>query len=87
MAFTPASFIPNSAMANSDASRIFSYTTADSLATAKGANYFDPAADPTGGLGLTDADVVLVTASDGTSFLQMGVTAGVATTASANDFA
>ena len=87
MAFTPASFIPNSAMGNSDASRIFSYTTADTLASAKGANYFDAAADPTGGLGLTDADVILVTASDGTSFLQMGVTAGVATTALANDFA
>lgn len=87
MAFTPASFIPVSAMANSDASRIFSYTTADTLVTAKGANYFDAAADPTGGLGLTDGDVILTTASDGTSLLQVGVTAGAATTALANDFA
>ena len=87
MAFTPATFIPTSAMANSDASRMFSYTTADPILTVKGANYFDLAAAPTGGLGLTDNDVVLVTASDGTSFLQIDVTAGAATTALAVNFA
>ena len=87
MAFIAADFIPVSAMANSSASRIFSYTSADSLATVKGANYFDDAAAPTGGLGLTDGDVILATASDGTSYLQVGVTAGAATTALANDFA
>jgi len=88
MAFSASNFIPVSAMANSNASRIFSYTTSDdTLATVKGSGYFDDAADPTGGLGLTDGDVVLVTASDDTSFLQIAVSAGVATTAVANDFA
>lgn len=88
MPFSATEFVPVSAMANSNASRIFSYvTTADALAAVKGANYFDPAADPTGGLGLTDGDVVLVEATDGSSFLKIAVSAGVATTASANDFA
>lgn len=87
MAFTADTFIPVSAMANSSASRVFSYTSADTLVTVKGANYFDNAADPTGGLGLTDGDVILATASDGTSFLKISVTAGAATTAVANDFA
>ena len=87
MAFTADTFIPNSAMANSDASRIFSYSTADPMATAKGASYFDLAAAPTGGLGLTDGDVILVTAADGVSFLYIGVSAGVATTSLSNDFA
>ena len=87
MAFAPEDFIPVSAMANSNASRIFSYTsTGDNLVTVKGANYFDLAADPTGGLGLTDGDVILARASDGVSFLDIAVTAGAATTASANDF-
>lgn len=87
MAFTADTFIPNSSMANSDASRIFSYTSADTLATIKGANYFDNASAVTGGLGLTDGDVILATASDGVSFLAMSVTAGAATLGSANDFA
>jgi len=87
MSFTPATFIPNSSMANSDAPRIFSYATGDTLASAKGANYFDLAASITGGLGLQDLDVIYVTASDGFSFLSMSVTAGAATTGAANDFA
>ena len=88
MAFTASTFIPVSAMANSDAARIFSYeNTGDTLVTIKGANYFDDAASTTGGLGLTDGDVILVTGSNGTSFLKMTVTAGAATVASANDFA
>jgi len=87
MAFTADTFIPVSAMGNSNASRIFSYTSGDALAAIKGANYFDAAASPTGGLGLTDGDVVLATASDGTSFLQIDVTGTVATTALSNDFA
>ena len=86
MAFSASTFIPQSAMANSDASRIFSYDTGDTMATVKGANYFDDAASLTGGLGLTNGDVILATASDGTSFLRMVVTAGAATTSSALDF-
>lgn len=87
MAFTASTFIPVSAMANSDAARIFSYQSLDTLAAIKGANYFDDAASTTGGLGLTDGDVILATGTDGTSFLKMSVSAGAATVASANDFA
>lgn len=87
MAFTASTFIPVSAMANSDAARMFSYQSVDTLATIKGANYFDDAASTTGGLGLTDGDVILVAALDGTSFLKMSVSAGAATLAAANDFA
>ena len=87
MAFTAETFIPNSSMANSDAPRIFSYATGDTLAAAKGANYFDAAASTTGGLGLKDQDVILVNASDGVSFLSMSVTAGAATVGAATDFA
>ena len=87
MALSPETFIPSSAMANSDAPRMFCYSTGDTLATAKGANYFDNAAAAIGGLGLKDADIILVNAVDGVSFLSIGVSAGVATTASANDFA
>lgn len=88
MAFNADNFIPVSAMANSNASRIFSYvTTDDNLVAVKAANYFDVAAEPTGGLGLTDGDVILVEATDGTSFLKIAVSGGAATTAAANDFA
>ena len=88
MDLTASTFIPVSAMANSDASRVFSYDSAsDTLVTIKGANYFDDAASTTGGLGLTDGDVILATGTNGTSFLKMSVSAGAATVASANDFA
>lgn len=86
MAFTPSTFAPQSALANSNLPRVFGYQTGDTLVTVKGANYFDPASE-IGGMGLTDGDVVLVNASDGTSFLSIAVTAGAATTASANNFA
>jgi hypothetical protein len=86
MAFTAKTFIPTSAQGNSNASRIFSYTTADTIATVKAANYFDSASATSGGLGLTDGDVIIATASDGTSFIQVSVTAGAATTALANNF-
>ena len=80
MAFTPASYIPMSAQANSDSSRMISYTTADNTATVGGANYFDPAAATTGGLGLSTGDVILCTSSDGTDFYQVAVSgAGVVT--------
>ena len=80
MAFSASTFIPLSSMANSNASRVFSYTTADATATVVASGYFDDAADPAGGLGLTDDDVVLCTSSDGTDFYQIAVSgAGVAT--------
>lgn len=88
MAFTANTFIRLSAQANSDAAAVFVYrTSADNLAATKAANYFDDAAATTGGLGLKDADCILVQASDGTSILEVGVAAGVVTTALANDFA
>ena len=85
--FTPETFIPSSSMANSDAPRLFCYATADTLATAKGANYFDLAAALTGGLGLKDLDLVYVNAVDGVSFLSVSITAGAVTVGAANDFA
>ena len=89
MAFTASTFVPQSSMANSDSARVFSYVTGtDTLAATKASGYFDDAAALTGGLGLTSGDFILVDASDGQSFLFMGVnpSTGVATTASANDF-
>lgn len=88
MAFTKSTFIPQSSMANSDAPRILSYRSGDTLAAVKGANYFDDASSTSGGLGLKNADVILVVAADGTSFLKMLVdAAGAATVGVANDFA
>ena len=77
MAFTPATFLPLSAQANSDASRMFVYNSADNTATVGGANYFDPAALT---LGLKTDDTILVTQSDGTDLYQVAVSgAGVVT--------
>lgn len=88
MAFEASNFIPLSALANSNGSRVFVYNSdVDNLAAVKGANYFDDAAATTGGLGLQDGSVILVSASDATSFIKMSVTAGVATVAEENDFA
>ena len=88
MAFSASTFIPLSAMANSNAARVFSYSSGDAIATIKGANYFDDAASLTGGLGLKDGDVILTDSATTTSFLKMAVSgAGAATVASANDFA
>ena len=88
MAFEAENFIPLSSLANSNGSRVFVYnSSADNLATVKGANYFDDAAATTGGLGLQDGSVILASASDSTSFLKMSVTAGAATVGEANDFA
>lgn len=87
MAFTAETFIPVSGQANSDASRIFSYSSgSDTLATIKASGYFNTAADPTGGYGLTNGDVVLASGSDGTSFLKIAVSGSVASTSEANDF-
>ena len=72
MAFTPATFLPLSAQANSDAGRMFVYNTADNTATVVGASYFDPAALT---LGLKTDDTILVTQSDGTDLYQVLVNA------------
>lgn len=90
MAFSASTFVPQSAMANSDSARVFSYVTGtDTLAATKAVSYFDAAANPAGGLGLTSGDFILVDASDGQSFLFVGVnpSTGVVTVGSANDFA
>lgn len=88
MAFSPSTFIPLSSMANSNAARVFSYSSGDAIATIKGSGYFDLAASLTGGLGLKDGDVILTNSATTTSFLKMAVSgSGVATTASANNFA
>ena len=72
MAFTPGTFLPLSSQANSDASRVFVYNTADSTATVGGASYFDPAAV---NLGLKTDDLIIVTQSDGTDIYQAIVSA------------
>lgn len=80
MAFSASTFLPLSSQANSDASSAYMYNTGDSTATVTGANYFDPAAVTTGGLGLKTDDFVFVTASDGTDVYQVAVDAsGVVT--------
>jgi len=91
MALEKENFIPASSMANSNAARTFSYRSgADSLATIKGSGYFDDVAesDIGPGYGLRSGDFILVDASDGQSFLFVGVVpaTGVTTVASANDF-
>lgn len=89
MAFTSNNFVTDSG-ANTNAPRINRYKEAVTLATLKGAGYFDAAVSGTsgGGYGLRDGDLILVAGSDGTSFLSMAVSgSNVATVDSANDFA
>ncbi len=45
MAFTAATFLPMSSMANSNAPRHWTYTTPDTKATVVGSGYFDDVAD------------------------------------------
>ena len=45
MAFTAATFLPMSSMANSNAPRHWTYTTADAKATVVGSGYFNDAAN------------------------------------------
>ncbi len=89
MAFTPNSYVTDSG-ANTNAPRVNRYREENTLANIKAANYFNNAVNGAsgGGYGLRDGDVILVDASDGTSFLKMAVdAAGDATVESANDFA
>ena len=44
-AFTPATFMPMSSMANSDAPRHYTYVTADSKSDTGGSGYFDSIAE------------------------------------------
>lgn len=87
MAFTGETFVSHDT-SNNNAPRMFSYRTADdNLAAVKAANYFDPAAAPSGGYGLSDRDMILVDASDGATILHVLVSgAGAVTVAAANDF-
>jgi hypothetical protein len=90
MAFDPSTFVPTSAMANSSASRVISYTSdTDAIAAIKASGYFSPASATSGGLGLTDGDVILASDNTGAaSFLKITVDVdGLATTALALDFA
>ena len=57
MAFSAANFLPNSSMANSDAPRHYSYTTADTKATVVASGYFNDAAAT---LGLVKGSLVWV---------------------------
>ena len=69
MAFTKNTFLPLSGMANSDAPRHFSYTTADAKATVVAANYFNGAAAT---LGLKQGDIIWsVDAKGGTETFTM----------------
>ncbi len=81
MAFSSSTFLPQSAQANSNASRAFSYNTGDNTATVGGANYFDSAADPAGVLGLKTYDYIFCSHRDGSDIYQLSVSAGVVTLA------
>ena len=89
MAFTAESFLPGSAMANSNAPRQFQYKSAvDNIAAIKASGYFDNAALPTGGLGLQDEDVIYIQGTDGESFIVVAVSGpGVVTVTRALNFA
>jgi len=82
MAFTPATFLPLSGMANSDAPRHFTYATADSKATAVASGYFDDIADT---LNVNDL-IWAVGVTGGTQVFTLilvdAITAGVVTTLS-----
>lgn len=82
MAFISDDFIPQSAMANSSASRQFSYRTTDTLAATKGANYFDAGVP----YGIKNGDVIFAQASDGESYLFVSVIAEAVSVGSALDF-
>ena len=70
MALTTETFLPLSAQANSDAPRMFAYTTADAAATVEGANYFDGffTASQT-----ATGDVLLAVMSDATKLYNLTV--------------
>lgn len=82
MAFTAATLLPLSSMANSDAPRHWTYTTADAKAVVVASGYFDDAANL-----LNVRDIIWsVDANGGTETLTCvfvdAITAGVVTTLS-----
>ena len=85
MAFTAISFLPLSSMANSNAPRHFSYSSADSKATMVGSGYFDDAAAT---LGLKQGNILHAVGATGgtetltTIFVDAVSGAGVVTTLS-----
>ena len=85
MAFIGNDFIKSSGQANGLV--MHSYSTAtDDLATVKALDYFSDASEA-GGWGLKDGDFILVSATDGASFLKMVVAGGNTAADSWNDFA
>lgn len=84
MAFSATEFLPLSSMANSNAPRHWTYTTADTKATVVGSGYFDDAVS----FGLQKGDIVWsVDANGGTEtfttvFIDAISGAGVVTTLS-----
>tara|TARA_R110002096_G_C14489352_1_gene714487 strand:+ start:467 stop:736 length:270 start_codon:yes stop_codon:yes gene_type:complete len=89
MAFDKDNFITDSG-ANTNAPRINRYKENATLAAMKAANYFNLAVSGAsgGGYGLREDDLILVSGSDGVSFLSMTIDASDnATVAFANDFA
>lgn len=84
MAFTAATFVPASAMANSDSTKMFVYATADAKATVVGSGYFNNAVN----YGLKAQDVIWCVCSNGGTetfelvFVDAISAAGVVTTLS-----
>ena len=70
MALTEETFLPLSAQANSDAPRMFAYSTGDAIAVVEAANYFDSffTASQT-----ATGDVLLAVMSDGTKLYNLTV--------------
>ena len=83
MAFTPATFLPISAMSNSDAPKHWTYATGDNKATAVASGYFDNAV----ALGLQAQDLIwVVGVTGGTEVFTLifvdAITSGTVTTLS-----
>ncbi len=82
MAFTPATFLPLSSMANSDSPRHFTYASADASATMVASGYFDDVATI-----LNVNDIIHAVGATGgtqtlTTILVDAITAGVVTVVS-----
>lgn len=74
MAFIGDDFVRMSAQANGSSQ--FEYTsTGDTIADIIAANYFNEAADPTGGYGLKPGDYILATGTDGTRNIKVAIDA------------
>jgi len=76
MAFTQASFLPLSAMANSDAPRTFVYKSTDTIATIKASGYFNDTYITL----LADDMIIVSNGSEVYELVVSAITAGVVTT-------